>query len=100
MNKVRKLAIWLTGRDLLESTTPMLQIGSIVIYTPPEPRWELRFAKGANFVVVQSVGPNVLHRAIQKVVLGVSWHMLTPAPTKPAPSKPAKVASEVMYEET
>lgn len=100
MNKLRKLAIWLVGRDLLESTVPICTIGTVVIRSPPEPRWEFRFSKAANSVIHQASGPNALHRTMQSVVLGVSWRMLPLTAYRQAQTEYTNVTPETVYEES
>lgn len=73
----RRTVLWATGRDLLEPPLPQLPLGAYwTISGPPEPRWEMTLSGDAYLRFSLPAGPNVLHRLMQRVVIGIRWRML------------------------
>jgi len=43
------------------------------IIMPPEPKYSFRFNKGNDYVVHTHTRPNIFHRFMQRVCLGIHW---------------------------
>lgn len=72
-NAVKNFLIWLTGKDYTYKPKPI----SIVNSCFPPPVWSYSFHKRkgiTNFAeFYTSRGPNVIHRLMQRVCLGIYW---------------------------
>ena len=68
----RRFVLWLTGRDFM---APLIGKNSLAF-----PSANFRVTIGGNarwgLVVEAPVAPNVLHRLMQRIVLGFKWEML------------------------
>lgn len=74
---MRRFVLWLTGRDLLVPELPQSLPGIVSLWRPSAPLWEMRLAGGADgLIFTLPRGPNALHRAAQRLVLGIHWRML------------------------
>ena len=73
---VRRVVLWLTGRDLL-APPRVVQLRQYISIAAPMPGlWEMTLAGSWNPVVwSHAIGPNVIHRLLQRVVLGIHWRM-------------------------
>lgn len=82
---LRRMVLWVTGRDLLEPK-PNLPKGffdthyeaSFTLSSVPTPRWDVRFSADAHLHIYLQTGPNVVHRWAQRFAFGIRWHMLPP----------------------
>lgn len=78
---MRRLVLWLTGRDLLEPVLPELKPpASWRISWTPEPRWEITFSEDSYLKFFLPTGPNVLHRMAQRFMLGIRWRIIAHTP--------------------
>lgn len=78
---IRRAVLWITGRDLLEPTVPILPQGVfLTISGPLNPRWEMTLSADAYLKFSLPIGPNILHRIAQRFVLGIRWRMLPNTP--------------------
>lgn len=77
MNK-RNLMLWLTGRDMLvpKPTPPVSGCLASNSFTVLERRWEMTLVKNSDLHFYVATGPNFIHRAMQKLVLGIHWRMM------------------------
>ena len=78
---IRRFVLWLTGRDLLEPKE-RLQPGTYripqyaTLRITPITLWEMTIGGQWNSITFgHAVGPNVIHRLLQRVVLGIHWRM-------------------------
>jgi hypothetical protein len=67
----RRFVLWLTGRDLL-APPRNIQLGEFMSMSTPMPDlWQMTLAgKWNSLGFNHAVGPNVIHRLLQRVMLG------------------------------
>jgi len=72
----RRFVLWLTGRDLL-APPRHIQLGQFMSMSTQMPiNWEMTLGGQWNSITFNyAVGPNVIHRLLQRVVLGIHWRM-------------------------
>ena len=84
MKPLRRAVLWVTGRDLLKSPLPVLPHPyAWKISGLPEPNWVLMFSSDNGLKIHLATGPNVLHRLMQRFMLGIRWRMTPAAQGKP-----------------
>ncbi len=74
-NDTKRFLIWLTGKDYSWKFEPRNGSGIKLVNFPPQ-IWSYCFhnPKGANSVWFHvSRGPNVIHRLMQRICLGIHW---------------------------
>ena len=85
---LRRAVLWITGRDLMEPTLLSPKWGDLMILGPPTSRWEMTLSADAYLKFMLPTGPNVLHRMMQRLVLGIRWRMLPKTPNEKAEEPP------------
>ena len=71
----RRFVLWLTGRDLL-APPRHIQLGQFMSMSTPMPmNWEMTLGGPMGLTIHTPSGPNVIHRLLQRVILGIHWRM-------------------------
>ena len=78
MWRLRRAVLWITGRDWMEPSLPLLP--QVITLRPPEARWEVTLSADAHLKFHLPAGPNVLHRLAQRFAFGIRWRILPKAP--------------------